>query len=312
MMCCLFGMIDYRDTLSRRQKTRMVRALAEASEARGTDAAGIAYNAGGQLHIDKRPGPAHTIHFTVPKEARVIMGHTRMTTQGSALKRQNNHPFAGRARREGFALAHNGVLYNDKVLRRIHDLPQTSIETDSYIAVQLIEKQGALNFDSLRFMAEEVEGSFCFTVLDRKDNLYFVKGDNPLCLYHYPELGLYLYASTEEILRTAIGKMRLAGTPEPVILHCGDILKIDAQGEQAQDTFSTEQFFCSWSPYFWSQHTMPVPAKRHAAEDPEAAYLDELRTIANWYGYDNAMVDTWLAEGFTTDEIEDFLYCGEL
>lgn len=41
-MCCLFGMIDYKDTLSRRQKTRMVRALAEASEARGTDAAGIA------------------------------------------------------------------------------------------------------------------------------------------------------------------------------------------------------------------------------------------------------------------------------
>lgn len=66
-MCCLFGLIDYRDTLSRRQKTKMVRALAEASEARGTDAAGIAYNAGGTLQIHKRPGPAHTIHFTVPK-----------------------------------------------------------------------------------------------------------------------------------------------------------------------------------------------------------------------------------------------------
>ena len=170
-MCCLFGLIDYRDTLSRRQKTKMVRALAEASEARGTDAAGIAYNAGGTLQIHKRPGPAHTIHFTVPKASKVIMGHTRMATQGSALKRKNNHPFAGKARREGFALAHNGVLYNDKVLRRIHDLPQTSIETDSYIAVQLIEKQGTLNFDSLRFMAEEVEGSFCFTVLDREDNL---------------------------------------------------------------------------------------------------------------------------------------------
>ena len=311
-MCCLFGMIDYRDTLSRRQKTKMVRALAEASEARGTDAAGIAYNAGGTLHIDKRPGPAHTIHFTVPGDARVIMGHTRMTTQGSALKRQNNHPFAGRARREGFALAHNGVLYNDKVLRRIHDLPQTSIETDSYIAVQLIEKQGALNFDSLRFMAEEVEGSFCFTVLDRKDNLYFVKGDNPLCLYHYPELGLYLYASTEEILRNAIGKMRLAGTPEPVTLHCGDILKINAQGERMQTTFSTEQFFCTWSPYFWPQSAMSVPARAKTLDDPETAYLAELRTIANWYGYDNTVVDTWLAEGFTTDEIEEFLYCGEL
>ena len=311
-MCCLFGMIDYRNALSRRQKTKMVRALAEASEARGTDAAGIAYNAGGTLHIDKRPGPAHTIHFTVPKEAKVIMGHTRMTTQGSALKRQNNHPFAGRARREGFALAHNGVLYNDRALRRIHDLPQTSIETDSYIAVQLIEKQGTLNFDSLRFMAEEVEGSFCFTVLDRKDNLYFVKGDNPLCLYHYPELGLYLYASTEEILRNAIDKMRLAGTPEPVTLHCGDILKINAQGEQMETTFSTEQFFCTWSPYFWPQSAMPVPARAKTLDDPETAYLAELRTIANWYGYDNTEVDTWLAEGFSTDEIEEFLYCGEL
>ena len=311
-MCCLFGMIDYKDTLSRRQKTKMVRALAEASEARGTDAAGIAYNAGGTLRIDKRPGPAHAIHFTVPGDAKVIMGHTRMTTQGSALKRQNNHPFAGRARREGFALAHNGVLYNDKILRRIHGLPQTSIETDSYIAVQLIEKQGALNFDSLRFMAEEVEGSFCFTALDRKDNLYFVKGDNPLCLYHYPELGLYLYASTEEILRNAIGKMRLAGTPEPVTLHCGDILKINAQGEQMQTTFSTEQFFCTWSPYFWPQSAMPVPARAKTLDDPETAYLAELRTIANWYGYDNTVVDTWLADGFSTDEIEEFLYCGEL
>lgn len=311
-MCCLFGLIDYRDTLSRRQKTKMVRALAEASEARGTDAAGIAYNAGGTLRIHKRPGPAHTIHFTVPKASKVIMGHTRMATQGSALKRKNNHPFAGKARREGFALAHNGVLHNDKVLRRVHHLPPTATETDSYIAVQLMEQQGTLNFDSLRFMAEEVEGSFCFTVLDRKDNLYFVKGDNPLCLYHYPELGLYLYASTEEILRNAIGKMRLAGQPESITLHCGDILKIDAHGRMDHARFSPSKFLCAFSSYFWPQSPMPVPAKRHVPEDPEAAYLDELRTIANWYGYDNTLVDTWLADGFSTDEIEDFLYCGEL
>ena len=311
-MCCLFGLIDYRDTLSRRQKTKMVRALAEASEARGTDAAGIAYNAGGTLQIHKRPGPAHTIHFTVPKASKVIMGHTRMATQGSALKRKNNHPFAGKARGEGFALAHNGVLHNDKVLRRVHHLPPTATETDSYIAVQLMEQQGTLNFDSLRFMAEEVEGSFCFTVLDRKDNLYFVKGDNPLCLYHYPELGLYLYASTEEILRNAIGKMHLAGQPESITLHCGDILKIDAHGRMDHAHFSPSKFLCAFSPYFWPQSPMPVPAKRHVPEDPEAAYLDELRTIANWYGYDNTLVDTWLADGFSTDEIEDFLYCGEL
>ncbi len=28
-MCCLFGMIDYKHTLSRRQKTRIIRTLAD-------------------------------------------------------------------------------------------------------------------------------------------------------------------------------------------------------------------------------------------------------------------------------------------
>ena len=106
-----------------------------------------------------------------------------------------------------FALAHNGVLYNDMTLRKGLHLPKTKIQTDSYIAVQLIEQKKALNFDSLKYMAEEVEGSFTFTVLDRRDRLYIVKGDNPLCLLHLPSLGLYLYASTEEILRRAMSQM---------------------------------------------------------------------------------------------------------
>ena len=37
------------------------------------------------------------------------------------------------------ALAHNGVLYNDKELRREQHLPLTSIETDTYVAVQLLK-----------------------------------------------------------------------------------------------------------------------------------------------------------------------------
>ena len=126
-----------------------------------------------------------------------------------------------------FALAHNGALYNDRLLRKTLKLPNTNIETDSYVAVQLIEQAKALNFNSLRHMAEKVEGSFCFTVLDRKNNLYIVKGDNPFCLVHYPEKGLYLYASTERILGKALILLNLPGTPELVELSCGDILRID-------------------------------------------------------------------------------------
>ena len=92
---------------------------------------------------------------------------------------------------------------------RLH-LPKTRIETDSYIAVQLIEQKGVLNFDSLRYMAEQLRGSFTITVLDSAGSLYIVKGDNPFCLYFYPSCGLYVYASTKEILEAALEK---AGSP---------------------------------------------------------------------------------------------------
>ena len=117
-MCCLFGLFDYKRSLSAEQKTQVIRILATAAEARGTDAAGIAYNDGGRLQIFKRPGPAHNAVFHVPAGVDVVMGHTRMTTQGNAAQNRNNHPFPGKTRRQPFALAHNGVLWNDKELRK--------------------------------------------------------------------------------------------------------------------------------------------------------------------------------------------------
>ena len=196
-MCCLFGMMDYGNYFGFRKKTKMLRSLAKASEARGKDASGIAYCTRGKLQVYKRALPGHKLRIHVPEQSKAVMGHTRLTTQGNERKNQNNHPFLGKAGNTTFALAHNGMIYNDKILRRKYCLPKTGIETDSYIAVQLLEQSKELSFASLGQMAEAVEGSFSFTVLDEQENLYFVKGDNPLCIYHYPKIGVYLYASTE-------------------------------------------------------------------------------------------------------------------
>ena len=48
-----------------------------------------------------------------------------------------------------FALAHNGILGNDRLLRKKKKLPVTRIETDSYVAVQLLERYGELSSKSL-------------------------------------------------------------------------------------------------------------------------------------------------------------------
>ncbi len=122
-MCCLFGFYDYGHSLSAKQKSRLVSALAVAAEARGTDATGIAYLTNSHLSIYKRPLPAHRLRLRIPKVEDVVMGHTRMTTQGSESRNYNNHPFYGQLGSTGFALAHNGVLRNDHSLQAQKSCP---------------------------------------------------------------------------------------------------------------------------------------------------------------------------------------------
>ena len=148
-MCCLFGLYDYGGMLSVKQKNRIVSALAVASEVRGTDATGIAYKNGTHLCIYKRPFPARWMRFRIPAEAKAVMGHTRMTTQGSEKQNCNNHPFYGTTNSGAFALAHNGILSNDLLLRTERKLPVTKIETDSFVIVQLLEQAGGINADTL-------------------------------------------------------------------------------------------------------------------------------------------------------------------
>ena len=211
-MCAIFGLIDYNHTLNAKQREKVLRVLSQECEERGTDATGYAYNSRGKLTVFKRPFAAHNVHLKLREDANVIMGHTRMATQGNKLDNRNNHPFPGVAGNTRFALAHNGVLHNDLTLRAQMRLPNTPIKTDSYIAVQLLEQQKTLDMKSVGEMAELVEGSFVFTVLDEKNNMYFVKGDNPLALYHYEKYGFYVYASrthTDSRYRTNLAPMCL-------------------------------------------------------------------------------------------------------
>lgn len=251
-MCCLYGVLDYGRTLDSRALSYATSVMGELCEVRGTDAAGVAYLHRGKLVVYKRPVPAHKLTVHLPEGCHVIMGHTRMTTQGSERFNRNNHPFTGRAGGISFALAHNGIINNDYRLRTSENLPSTNIQTDSYVAVQLLEQRETLGFDSLRYMAEKVSGSFAFTVLDSGGNLYFVRGQNPLCIYRFPELGFCLYASTREILNMVVSRLGLDEEETREIENRdGDILRIDTDGSESRDRFSIEDdqtFECYYTP----------------------------------------------------------------
>ena len=295
-MCSLFGWLDYQGIVPYKIKRKLTQALANAAEERGTDAAGISYVHGKDVVIFKRPKPAHKLHFSIPEGTVAVMGHTRMTTQGDEKHNYNNHPFPGVAGETSFAFAHNGVLWNDKELRKEKQLPDTHIETDSYVAVQLLQQSDKLDFESLKDMAEVVEGNFTFSVLDQNNNLYIIKGSNPMCLLHFPALGIYVYASTESIMKNALKRIGLHKFAyERVQTEEGDILRIDKNGVIERSEFEPRLFRSRYGGW-------------HDWEDEMFSIHEELLlAYCGCYGVDSSDVELLLEYGYTCDEIEEML-----
>lgn len=92
-MCAIFGILDFQGKLTPAQRCWIFRELANAAQIRGTDASGVAYIQRGAVQIQKAPRPAYKMKWRISPEARYLMGHTRMTTQGEANRNYNNHPF---------------------------------------------------------------------------------------------------------------------------------------------------------------------------------------------------------------------------
>lgn len=303
-MCCLFGLVDFKNRLSPMEKRRILSILGIACEARGVDATGFSYTSQGKLFIEKKAVPARRMDFTVPADARVTMGHTRMTTQGSAARQRNNHPFLGILPHNQFALAHNGVLTNDRELRRQEHLPKTNIETDSYVAVQLIEKQKALDFGTLRTMAESVKGTFNFTVMDRNNRLFLIKGNNPLCLYEFDD-GFYLYASTKAILDTGLKAMGYHNLPHQEIpIADGEILRIDPSGRMTLEYFQppvTVHYCYPPYTYLWDEW-------EHLEDTQPDGYRKYLMDYARLLGVPERELQYLNLWGLSDFELEECVY----
>lgn len=298
-MCSLFGYLDYQGIVPHKILKKLTQSLATAAEERGTDATGISYVHDGKIVIFKRPKAAHKLHLNPPEGTRVVLGHTRMTTQGSEKNNKNNHPFLGKTGEKTWSLAHNGILYNDKELRKEKQLPVTEVETDSYIAVQLIESQHKLDFDSLRYMAEAVHGSFTFSLLDEDNSLYFVKGNNPLCLLHFKSLGLYIYASTETILKAALRRLGLNKfAVEKIDVSEGDIIKIDKDGNITRSQFQPAPTYTHYSRCKWWYGDY---------EDYYSTYEETLIEMAHCFDADENDVILLLDFGYTADEVADLM-----
>lgn len=320
-MCCLFGFLDYSGK-ENKEKNALVNSLAQEATVRGMDSTGIAYNRDNKLTIYKKPKSAYELDFMGVEKSVCVTGHTRHATQGSEKRNYNNHPFMGFCDNTKFALSHNGILYNDFRLQKEYNLPETRIETDSYVAVQLLEYLGDLNVDNIRKMSEAVSGSFAFTMVDTDDTLYLVKGDSPLSIVHLPKQKMYVYASTDNILFKGIAdtdfvKDIVNGDFKQVCIKSGEIVRIFKNGTIVRDSFKMDYSygynFNSWRYSGLHNYSYNLDDDYGYSDygygyDYEAEYISDLKDIATSMGFDPSEVDELLEAGFTLEEVEDYLY----
>lgn len=190
------------------------------------------------------------------------------------------------------------MLYNDKTLRKTEKLPKTKIETDSYIAVQLIEKMKTLSFETIKYMAEKVEGSFCFTILNKNNELYIIKGDNPMCIAHFK--GFYVYASTEIILAKALKKLGLKHYKN-IKVNDGEILKFDNRGNITRTEFDIYNDYCGY-PWLYGYK------KNKKTKAFKGEYIDDLIYFGKTVGVDEEIILEMLKAGYDYMDIEEMLY----
>ena len=150
--------------------------------------------------------------------------------------------------------------------------------------------------------ASAVRGSFTFTILDERNNLYFVKGSSPLYLVYFPDFGLYVYASTAGIMHKALKAVSLNHLNyEMIEVQDGEILRISEIGSLSRDTFTLAPSYSfgrySGSIFGWEDNYLE-------STDDYAILLE----MCGYFGVTPEEVQRLIDLGFSYDEIEMMLW----
>ncbi len=284
-MCGIFGIVYYEDG-KEINSSSLMEVLAKKSDHRGGDATGFAWNRKNKIKISKSPGDAKVFKYSSLYNAKCMMGHVRYATQGKAAKNENNHPFIGRTL-EGmpFALAHNGILFNPLI-------EKSSIETDTYLAVQLLEKCDTIDFKSIAESCEKIEGSFLFTILD-KTGIYLAKNTSPCIVAHFPGLKLWIYASEKAIINNTIKEFENFEGEKALYTEMGegDIFHISTKGDLTKACFEPNYTYTKGS-YCTS----------YAWDDSDEYFLEKIEEVI----YSNQLEEISAKEALL--QIEDIIF----
>jgi glucosamine 6-phosphate synthetase-like amidotransferase/phosphosugar isomerase protein len=198
-MCGIMGWYSFGHTMPDKEKiTNMFSLL----ESRGRDASGYAFIKDNNLIVHKDAMKSSEFAKTNEWKELILPSsmilHTRMKTQGSEKNNANNHPLFSK---NGIAIVHNGIIYNDK---EIFGKKERDAEVDSESILHLLSMK--VKGDKIKRLFDKVEGSFAVAMLDKyfPERLVLIKKDNPIDLYYDSKDDILYFCSEREIMQEAL------------------------------------------------------------------------------------------------------------
>ncbi len=223
-MCGIFGLVVDRGAgLDPSAAASYVRRLYRIAESRGKEAAGLLLHVEGDAGLDVYKAAVRGRHLIGTQESRrilarasdaiavgarvVILGHTRMVTNGDPHDNGNNQPVVG----ERIGALHNGIITNEPLLwERATELVR-SHEVDTEVAVRLIERSLAGSHSlaaAFTATARSIVGANTLAVIDGRTGDLEIGTANGSLYWASIELSsagsALLFASEAPILRRAM------------------------------------------------------------------------------------------------------------
>ena len=202
-MCGIMGYYSFGNTLPDKNKIEKMFVLLES---RGRDASGFAFidNISNQLKVTKAPVPSsHLIKSDIWKSLllpKKMIFHTRMKTQGDPQNNMNNHPLFTK---EGIAIVHNGMIYNDKEIFSGKIKRDAQVDSEAILGVMMKNKK---NKDLIKTIFDSLEGIFAVAMINQNEpnKLILIKKNNPIELYYNSKDDILYFASERGIMQNAL------------------------------------------------------------------------------------------------------------
>lgn len=194
------GYYSFGNTLPDKEK---IAAMFSLLETRGKDASGWAYINDNQLYVHKAPIKSslmiQTKEWKELELQKIMIFHTRAATQGNNKNNLNNHPLFNK---QGIALVHNGIIYNDKDIFGKNQKRDGEVDSEAILAVLSSNGKG----NKVKRVFDRLEGSFAFAAINKNEpeKLLLVKKDNPLDLYYDSGDDILYFCSERRIMQEAL------------------------------------------------------------------------------------------------------------